>query len=204
MSKRHKKKQNAEIRSSVQNVSVEIDYDKLTKLIVRAQEETERTKEERKRAAHEALIHKRKEILHEKDYANVKCWLWRHILFGINEVGVMRRLLFLSKKNAKHFSGVMPLTKMLTLSLVSVIKYGFYFLTMTCLIGAYSSFGEFAVLTWLVGAFMFFLLARMVRIAGFEIDHMENGTELMNTAMLVMTVFTVIFAAVSAVLSVMN
>jgi hypothetical protein len=55
-----------------------------------------------------------------------------------------------------------------------------------------------------MGGFCFFMLARMIRIAGFEIDNMEDGVALMNTATLVMTVFTVVFAAISTISSVMS
>lgn len=205
MSKRHKKKMlSTENGSGVQHAGIEIDYDKLAKAIVQAQEVTEHIREDRNRTEHEALIQRRKEILHEKDYSHIKCWLIRIAFSVLNEIGVMFRLFFISKENAEYFAGITPLTKILTIAMLGVIKWGFYITCAACLYGAYQGFGNFSMLTWFMGAFMFFMLARMLRIAGFEIDKMENGTELMNTAMLVMTVFTVIFAAVSTISSVMS
>ena len=205
MSKRRKKKtQSTEKISSVQHAGIDIDHDKLAKAIVQAQEEIEHVREDRNKAEHEALIQRRKEILHEKDYSHIKCWLIRKMFSAVNEIGVMYRLLFISKKNAEYFAGIMPLTKILTIALLGVIKWGFYIMCAACLYGSYQEFGDFSMLTWLMGAFVFFMLARMLRIAGFEIDKMENGTELMNTAMLVMTVFAVIFSAVSTISSVMS
>ena len=202
MKKRYKKKtQIAENSNNVPHVSVEVDYNKLAQAMVKAQMENERIRKEKKAAEAEEINARKREILHEKDFSHVKCWLWRKIRYTLNQAGVMCRLLFLSKKDAKYFPGVMPFTKMLASGLVRTIQWGFYLLCATCVYGAHQSLDVFNTLTLAVVAIVFFGLARLIRLARFEIENMEDGAELMTTAMLIMTVFSIIIAAVSVIAS---
>ena len=180
-------------------VNVNIDYEKLAKEIVAAQEESTRENELRQEQKRQEILAKRKEILHEKDFSCIKCWPWRAVRTLLNRLRVFFGIIFVSKKNAQYFAGVAPLAKLLALSLLALIRYGFYTLSIVCVYGIWKQWGSGHEIAWLAGAFVLFVIARVIRIAKFEIEAMKSETNLMTTAMAVVSVFALILSAIGIV-----
>lgn len=180
-------------------VDVNIDYDKLAKAIVAAQEDGAKEKEKQQEQKRQEILAKRKEVLHEKDFSSIKCRPYRAVRTLLNRLRVFFGIIFVSKKDVQYFAGVAPLAKLLALGLLALIRYSFYILSIACVYGIWKQWGSGREIAWLAGAFVLFVIARVIRIAKFEIEAMKSETNLMTTAMAVVSVFALILSAIGIV-----
>lgn len=174
---------------------IEIDYDKLAKAIVKANAEAEHKKKEereRKEAEDEKRI---KEILGEKDFSHIKRKTVREFRRAYNSFKVMLRILTLSREKAEYFDALFPLIGMLTSFLLFVIGLAFYALAGIALYVSFQ-YGLFAFTYGIMFALLFIMFARIIRIARFEIERIEDASHLMNISMTIISVVTLVLAVI--------
>lgn len=180
-------------------VDVNIDYEKLAEAIVKAQEENSKTGENRKEQLHQSIIEKRIEVLHEKNFSHIKCKFIRRIRTFFNQIRVFLGLMFISKKDAQHFAGISMLTKMVSLALLALIRYGLYFLCIRNLLFMFIYWNDGKGSIHLLCALVFFIIARFIRIAKFEVEAMQDENCLNNTAMAIIA-FVALLASIIGVI----
>ena len=179
---------------------VEIDYDKLAQALVKANLELREKENARLQAEEIEAIQKGSEVLGEKDFSYIKNKAWRSIRIFFNRARVFLKLLTLSKKEAECFVAVSELTKMLTSALLFSISLVFYILAA---ITVYISleYGIPIVVGGISFALLFIAIARIIRIARFEVERMKDDGHLMNTSMTVIAVVTLLFTVIGIVIS---
>ena len=179
-----------------------IDYEKLTAAIVQANAKIEEMEQAKAKEEKQKIRASRKVILKEKDFSYIKCPLWREVRVFFNNLRVAWNLLTLTREEAQSFTAVNELTRLLTSLLLYVIGLAFYALA-----------GFFAYKAFLTGSiiagyipyiFLPVVIARLIRIARFEVERMKNETQLTNVAMLLVALVTLAATIVSVVVSMQN
>lgn len=183
-------------------LETKIDYDKLAQAINKASADMEVQKEKVNAERKDKILKKRNEILNEQDFSHIKCRPLREIKTFLNSIEVAYRLLTLSRENAQHFSTLKGLTKMLTTFLVFLIELTFYAFALI-LVGIAFSGG---ILALYCGIFtiLFVVFGRLIRLARFEIERMEDDAQLMNIAMMVIALITLIATIIGIIISSMH
>lgn len=169
---------------------IEIDYDMLAKAIIKAKDDI--YEEERKQQAEKDLEiqKKRREILGEKDFSHIKSKVRRELMSSLNEFKVMWKMLTLTREEAAYFTTVKQLTKMLTSFLLSIIGLAIYVLAGVLF---YISISKIIIFTeGIIFSAFLVIFARMIRIARFEIDRIEDSNYLMSVSMLIIALVTLI------------
>ena len=105
----------------------------------------------------------------------------------------------MSREEARCFTTVISLTKMLTSFLLFIIELVFYVFAGIVVYLSISPGLLFAE-GIMFACFMAFL-ARMIRIARFEIDRIDNDNYLMNVSMLVIALVTLLITVVGLFIS---
>lgn len=180
-------------------VDVNIDYEKLADAIAVSQEKSELRKQEKAGIERQKILEKRKEILKEKDFSHIKFSIWREIRVFFNTLRVLWNLLTLSREEAKYFTAVNELTRLLSSLLLYSIGFVFYSFAAALVCGSYSN-GTFSG-EYILFSLIFIILARIIRIARFEIERMEDHVQLMNIAMMLIALITLVATIVSGVVS---
>lgn len=183
--------------------NMETDYSQIQKAIVQsiisANEEMAMRKELKEKQIQEELRVKRSEILKEKDFSYIKCQKWREFRTFFNSLRMLWNLLTLTREEAKYFSALSGLTRMLTSLLLFVIGIAFYVLAGIFVASAFFA-GMFAA-ECIIVAILFLVFARLVRIARFEIEHIEDDSFLMNIAMMVIALVTLVVTIIGIIIS---
>lgn len=155
--------------------TTEIDYDKLAKAIVKAQQEADNQKEIEKKETEEKqrknIIAKRKEILKEQDFSNIKCRLWRFIRTFFNTWRVYINIMRLSKENIKYFSAVDSLINIANALLFRIFRIVLYLVALFAVI---LIFFKMNIVVCVVVAFASFSIAQLIRIAENEVENMTE------------------------------
>jgi len=180
-------------------LETKIDYDKLAQAINKASADLEAQKEKVNAERKDKILKKRNEILNEQDFSHIKCRPLREIKTFLNSIEVAYRLLTLSRENAQHFSTLKGLTKMLTTFLVFLIEITFYAFALI-LVGISFSGGILALYCGIF-AILFVVFGRLIRLARFEIERMEDDAQLMNIAMMVIALMTLIATIIGIIIS---
>ena len=180
-------------------LETKIDYDKLAQAINKASVDLEVQKEKVNTERKDKILKKRNEILNEQDFSQIKCRPLREIKTFFNSIEVAYRFLTLSRENAQHFSTLKGLTKMLTTFLVFLIEITFYTFALV-LVGIAFSGGILALYCGIF-AVLFVVFGRLIRLARFEIERMEDDAQLMNIAMMVIALITLIATIIGIIIS---
>ena len=183
----------------IKTKDIVVDYEKLAEAIVAAQEKCEVKKREKVEEDRQEILAKRKEILKEKDFSHIKFSIWREIRVFFNNIKVMWNLLTLSREDAKYFAAVRGLAKLLSSLLLYSISVVFYFFSFAALYNFISNaaFSE----KYIIFFFVSIVLARIVRLARFEVERMENQAELMNVTMFLIALITLVATIIGIVLN---
>lgn len=179
-----------------------IDYDELAKAIIKAIDGS--SDEERRQQAEIdiEIQNKRREILGEKDFSHIKSKIWREMRGFLNSLRVLWKLATMSRKEAEYFTTVNNLTKMLTSFLLFLIELAFYVIAgVVCYYSVSSGwiFSDGLIISFFLAAF-----ARMIRIARFEIERIDDSNYLMNISMMVIAVVTLVVTIVGLFMSSAN
>lgn len=176
-----------------------INYEQITSAIVQASIKLEEIKKEEDEKKKQDTLENRRRILKEKDFSHIKCPVWREIRVFFNNLRITWNLLTLTREESKHFTAVNVLTRLLTSLLLYAIGLSFYALA-----------GFFVYKTFFDGGiaaeYMLYIVvpivfARLIRIARFEVERMENETQLTNIAMLLIAIVTLAATIVGAIIS---
>lgn len=170
-----KKKNNSMIVNNIESVNLDIEYQKLAKAIVKAQQEADNQKEIEKKETEEKqrknIIAKRKEILKEQDFSNIKCRLWRFIRTFFNTWRVYINIMRLSKENIKYFSAVDSLINIANALLFRIFRIVLYLVALFAVI---LIFFKMNIVVCVVVAFASFTIAQLIRIAENEVENMTE------------------------------
>lgn len=170
-----KKKNNSMIVNNIESVNLDIEYQKLAKAIVKAQQDADNQKEIEKKETEEKqrknIIAKRKEILKEQDFSNIKCRLWRFIRTFFNTWRVYINIMRLSKENIKYFSAVDSLINIANALLFRIFRIVLYLVALFAVI---LIFFKMNIVVCVVVAFASFTIAQLIRIAENEVENMTE------------------------------
>lgn len=170
-----KKKNNTTVVNNIDSVNVEIDYEKLAKAMIKAQQEADKQKEiERQKAEEkqrEEIIAKRKVILKEKDFSYIKCGFLRTIKTFFNTLRIFINILFLRKEDLKYFTAFDAFVKLITILFMFIIRILLYAIVVVLFVLMFAGFNLAVCIAF---AFATFTIAQLLRIATNEIDNIEN------------------------------
>lgn len=177
-----------------------IDYEKLAAAIVDANAQIEEAKQKEAEDEKLKILASRKAILKEKDFSYIKCPVWREIRVFFNNLRIVWNLLTLTREEARHFAAVNVLTRMLTSLLLYAIGLSFYVFAGFL---AYKAFFTSSIAVGYIPYIVFpIVIARLIRIARFEVERMEDEAHLTNVAMLLVALITFVATIVSIVVTV--
>ena len=170
-------------------INNEIDYEKLAKAIVKAENELLEDKKKEEIKQNQAILAQREKILKIKNFSYIKFKPWSVLRQILNNIAVFFRLIFIKKENITAFNAVEGLVKMVLVAfvfLVRILLYGFipislvlsYFALDNIMLGIYLSF--FAL-----------TIAQILRIAQYEVDNMKDREYLLT-----------LFAGVTSIISI--
>lgn len=203
MSKGKKGKSNNNFRNTNTNVKydskIEVDYDKLAMAIVKAHqisaenEQTNSQKQEQKRKQ------EWNDIIGYKEYPENEKWFLKRIHSIKNNLTIFVKTIFFKKENAKADYITFSLLKMVLSGLVGLIKLIFYIFVIILLLLTFFRIEDTHIylafkIEYLSYAFGFFIIARILRIAVFEVENMKDRT-------LLMSILSVLISIIAAILS---
>ena len=186
-----KKKEKAQTINQIQNLNLEIDYDKLALAIVKAKR-IEKENEELAKA--KALAEWRASVGYKEH--NEKKGLLKHVFRFGNRAKVVFNIMFISKKKHIATSPISAFIQELTSLFFKLCCWGFTLLAitfavamvyhpdMTFAINEYITCGLFAILS--------FMLSRVFRLMAIEIDQMSNREQVLGVFTAVISVFPLV------------
>ena len=156
----------------------EIDYDKLAESIVKASERLDEKKKNQQEQEDTLQGRQWKKILNQKDYPPNENWLKRRLHKFRNEIMLYKELMFFKEKNTKEAITTFALINLVTQAICTCIKIFLYLLTLIFIckfvIEPKTNFVLFIL------AIFIWTLARLTRIAIFEISKLEDNNLLLN------------------------
>lgn len=179
MSKQKKRKNKQQSEIVQQNVIMPetFDYQKFADAIVVAQLKAKEKEDElNKQKSKEANIEWQK-IIGYKEYIDDKKWLIKRLHKLKNVVVVFFHMLFFKKKNAKYDVATFAILKLFLSALFGIFKFLLYLFSIGLLVSSFYSFAEKAFVFSgipLCYAFLSFMIARLIRIAQFEVENMNE------------------------------
>ncbi len=186
------------MRKRKRNITIinnEIDYDKLAEAIVKAQNKATDTinaeKQKTIESERQEIIQKRKEYLKEKDFSYIKCRLWKGIRTFFNRLRVLKRILFMPKKDLKLFSAIDGLIITFTSGLLFIVRLILYFFAALLVL---SVFWGCNILIALPIAFLIFTIAQLIRIAQYEVERIKDRDYLLALFVGILTIFSIIIS----------
>lgn len=194
----NKKKDKPRIINNIQELNIEIDYDKLADAIVKAQNianmQNEQSKQDMAEKERQEIIRRRKDYLKEKDFSYTKCRFWRAIRTALNRLRVFKRLLFIPKKQIKLFSAIDGLISSFTTGLLFIVRIILYFFAGGFII---SIFWGNDIFTSLSIAFTIFVFAQLVRIAQYEVERLKDRDYILALFVGILTIFSIIISIIT-------
>jgi cation transport ATPase len=203
LEKTKKKQGNKTRQSNIKKQPIEIDYDKLADAIVKAQnkakeielEEQEKLRQEKQKEWQNNL--KQKEITEK-----TKCKFLikiRNFFFGLWQ------LLFLKRDGIRADKATIALTKLSLSGLFGFLKWALYLFTFIWIIYAFISVANTNIvfdfkLEFILYSLFAFLLARIIRIAMFEMENMTDREYLFA----ILSASTSFFALILALIALFN
>lgn len=183
------------ITNHIENVNLEIDYDKLAQAIVKAQIEAnnlmnEKEIEDEKRSE---ISQQRKDYLKEKDYSSETNLFFRILKTFINRLCVFIRILFIPKKKIVLFTAIDSLITSFTSILFAIIKFVLYVFAILFIIGI---FYDLDITLSLPFALVCFVFAQLFRIAQYEVDRIKNRDYILALFVGILTVFSLIISVI--------
>lgn len=179
MSKQKNRKNKQKSVIVKQNVIIPetFDYQKFADAIVKAQLEVkEKDDELNKQKIEETKIEWQK-IIGYKEYSDDKKWFIKRLYELKNSIVMFWHLLFFKKKNAKYDVATVAILKLFLSVIFGIFKFLLYVLTIALFVSSFYSFAE-KVFAFnglpLCYAFLSFVIARLIRIAQFEIENMKE------------------------------
>lgn len=172
--RRANKKRTEETKVFVQ----EINYDKLAESIVCATEKLDIKKIKAKKEENNAQQAEWNRILKQKDYPKNEKWLkkkWHEI---INEWMAYKELILFKEKNTKDTIATFALIKLATEMMFACIKWSLYIFTIKFIYNFIVNPVDNGLL--IAFAFITLTIARLIRIAVFEIKKMEDANLILN------------------------
>ncbi len=179
MSKQKKRKNKQQSEIVQQNVIMPetFDYQEFADAIVKAQLKVKEKEDElNKQKSKEANIEWQK-IIGYKEYSEDKKWLIKRLHKLKNVIVVFFNMLFFKKKNAKYDIATFAILKLFLSALLGIFKFLLYLFAIGLLVSSFYSFAEKAFVFSglpLCCAFLSFVIARLIRIAQFEVENMSE------------------------------
>ena len=168
--RRAKKKQQPKPQNYIENINADIDYDKLAKAIVNAQnqvdedkaKEQDRQREERLKEWHKIVRYKEC----SENSGKIKVFLYniRNAFCGFYSLITFKR------GNAKNDHTTFSLLQFATSSLFDIIQLLLYIITVFIVVAVIQNNKPI----WLIYGLGSFTFARMFRVASFEIDNIKD------------------------------
>lgn len=199
MSKQKKRKNKQQSEIVQQNVIMPetFDYQKFADAIVEAQIKAKEKEDGlNKQKSEEANIEWQK-IIGYKEYSDDKKWLIKRLHKLKNVVVVFFYMLFFKKKNAKYDVATFAILKLFLSVLFGIFKFLLYLFSIGLLISTFYSFTEKAFVFSgipLCYAFLSFMIARLIRVAQFEVENMNEREYLIGILSAVTSFMAMIFA----------
>lgn len=193
-----KKKDKQQVINNIQELNLKIDYDELAKSIIKAKniadKEIEQQKQEVLAKERQEILQKRKDYLKEKDFSYIKCKFWRAIRTALNRLRVIKRILFIPKKDIKLFSAIDGLIISVTTGLLFIIRIILYILSIAFIVSVFLGNN---LLTSFLFAFTTFVFAQLVRIAQYEVERIKDKDYILALFVGILTVFSIIISIIA-------
>lgn len=173
----------------------EIDYDKLADAIVKAQEKAD------KETIKQAVIDAQYELYkRETEQQEAKKKEWQQTL-GDNNLKAFFKILFMKKDEAKTFSANITIMKMLLTGIYYIFEFFLYFLIVGIIVVAFLEKTFFSICSASFFLVIGVLIARIIRIARFEVEHIDDNKYLTTLFSSMLSLLAVIIAVVSVVIT---
>lgn len=173
----------------------EIDYDKLAEAIVKAQEIAD------KETIKQAVIDAQYELYkRETEQQEAKKKEWQQTL-GDNNLKAFFKILFMKKDEAKTLSANITIMKMLLTGIYYIFEFFLYFLIVGFIVVAFLEKTSVLICIAIFFLIMGVLIARIIRIARFEVEHIDDNKYLTTLFSSMLSLLAVIIAVVSVVIT---
>lgn len=206
MSKGKKAKSNNNFRNTNTNVKsdskIEIDYDKLAMAIVKAHQISAENEKTNSLKQEQKSKQEWNDIIGYKEYPENEKWFLKRIHSIKNNLTIFVKTIFFKKENAKADYITFSLLKMVLSGLVGLIKLIFYIFVVVLLLLTFFRIEDTHIyltfkIEYLSYAFGFFIIARILRIAVFEVENMKDRTLLMSILSVLISIIAAILALVA-------
>ena len=186
-----KKKDKTQVVNHIQNVNIEIDYDKLALAIVKAKQ-IEKENEEAART--KALAEWRVSVGYKEH--NEKKGLLKYLFRFGNRAKVVLNIMFISKKKHIATSPTSAFIQRLTSLFFTLCYWGLTLLAIAFVVAmAYHPNMSFAFTEYFTSALwavLSFVLSRLFRLMAIEIDQMSNREQVLGVFTAVISVFPLV------------
>ena len=175
---KNKKRRNVNSNEETKMFVQQINYDKLAESIVCATEKLEEKKNKKNEEENNADQIEWNRILKQKDYPKNEKWIKRKWHKFRNEFMAYMELVFFKEKNVKDAIATFALIKLATEMMFACIKWSLYIFTIKFLYDFIIDPMDNGLL--FAFAFIAWTIARLIRIAVFEIKKMKDANLILN------------------------
>lgn len=194
-----KNKRSTSVKEQTNMFIQEINYDKLAESILCATEKLEEKKNKKKEEENNAYQAEWNRILKQKQYSKNEKWLKRQWHQFRNELIAYIELVFFKEKNTKDPIATFALIKLATEMMFACIKWSLYIFSIMFIYNFCINPADNVIL--LAFALIAWTIARLMRIAVFEIKKMEDTNLILNIFSGSISFVALIVAIVAIVIS---
>lgn len=200
--KRTKKKQQSKSQNYIENINVDIDYDKLAKAIIKAQNQVDEDKAKEHERQKEERLKEWHKIVHYKECPENSGRTKRFLYSIRNAILGFWSLCTIKKENINEDKMTFALLQLAGSSIFSVISFLLYIITFAIIVFLLSDSMNDNILAnaqpvFAVYAILTLLFASIFRIAAFEIEKIKNKDYLIS----IISVTTSIVAMIVAIIA---
>ena len=192
-----KKKRTNNKQNSSSTTMKNIDEKVLAREIIQAYEEFEQKKkfevEKRERENQKEW----NQILGQKEYPENENWFWKNVHKKRNDIVALYKLLFFKPKDVRDPRATFVLISLATMGIFSICKWMLYIFVISIIVGMFKM--EIDILLGITLSFVLWMLARIFRMASFEVEKIRDGNLLIAIFSGVLSFVAVVIAIVAII-----
>ena len=137
------------------------------------------------------------QILGQKEYPENENWFWKNVHKKRNDIVALYKLLFFKQKDVRDPRATFVLISLATMGIFSICKWMLYIFVISIIVGMFKM--KIDILLGITLSFVLWMLARIFRMASFEVEKIRDGNLLIAIFSGVLSFVAVIIAIVAII-----
>ena len=168
-----KKKRTNNKQNSSSTTMKNFDEKVLAREIIQAYEEFEQKKKFEIEKREQENQKEWNQILGQKEYPENENWFWKNVHKKRNDIVALYKLLFFKQKDVRDPRATFVLISLATMGIFSICKWMLYIFVISIIVGMFKM--KIDILLGITLSFVLWMLARIFRMASFEVEKIRDG-----------------------------